>query len=46
MSARPDFELTRCTCGAWAWLYEPCDDCGADEVLAPYISGVTSGGAA
>lgn len=27
---RPDSDITRCTCGAWAWLGEPCPDCGHD----------------
>lgn len=46
MTARRDYELTRCTCGAWAFLGETCDVCGLPEVLAPYINGLTSRGAA
>lgn len=46
MSARQDYELTRCTCGSWVFLGETCADCGVDEVLSPYINGLTSRGAA
>ena len=44
--ARADSDLTRCTCGAWAWLHEPCEECGLPEVREPYISGLTSRGVA
>lgn len=34
---RADHDITRCTCGAWAWRYEPCPECGLPEVLADYL---------
>ena len=38
--ARPDKNVTRCTCGSWAFLYGRCPGCGADEVTAVYLRGI------
>lgn len=37
--ARPDKNVTRCTCGSWALLYQPCPACGIEEVTSIYRKG-------